>query len=920
MTVLTLSTLALAFIGPDYITPKVGKWDLNVRSLSARDAFDPTLLYPYRPQYTISKAYWTSGGRTGLIAFALLPLCILFALKAPPFALFAIPRLVQLHFDKLSWLHKWCGRFIWFISALHVALWSIQLSKDRRDATGKTALSYAWGYSKFIYGWIAFGLFTFIIVMSLHPIRKHYYEAFYFLHVVTIPLAIITAALHHPPVWWFCWAALALWVGERLWRGTWWLHNNGFFGGIKANTPSDQTSPGKDGKQTSWELSDSGALGSPPAIVQSPVQVRSSPTAIGYPPKHNRTTSGPYEERQSVDLEASSIPLLPSHTPSLEPGRSFLNPIRHSYLPPPGYAHAELLSGWTIRLRFITPGFVSWAPGQHFLVSIPCLSKFTSHPFTCASICDEQMPTDGGRVLVFLIRAKNGWTKELWDRVSGLTTRGQSHPTDEKMPPGTELPDRGVLFRMYVDGPFGSVARAEFGRHSTVLIVAGGSGVSFGLSLLEYVCLCLAGRDGRHLGGKAGGWGQRGYKTTRIRFVWLVREFAHIQWCATVIRRCMDMVPPPGLEINIFVTNFKSIPDKRRSQIDIPYNPIESEGLVPPTPGYVRPTHSRSSSADSTTSLDGLKYVDLDYFTGEYGDELGVHSDVDRENYILDLTNFDGDNDTRLPGEDAINRRVMKDGKLRRAKTREAARAAKKAFEEGATDDVNRDESRGRSGYKTHKRGQPSADSLMPQVPHGRRSRLSSEIDLRSTLDVSPERTEPYWTQYNVQSPPSRRVSQVSRPGSYLEADGLNLSRAPSPSRRVSQVSRPGSYLEAEGLNLSRAPSPFKELDPNSDAYSVRGLVERDMISGEIRLDVDKQEMKDVSVVAEHARPGKPKLDRIIADEVLQARGPIIVACCGPASLNGIVRKSVALQIDPSRIRRGDTRGLLTLISDEFQY
>ena len=78
---------------------------------------------------------------------------------------------------------------------------------------------------------------------------------------------------------------------------------------------------------------------------------------------------------------------------------------------------------------------------------------------------------------------------------------------------------------MYVDGPFGSSSRARWGSHSTVLLVAGGSGVSFGISVLEYVCLCIAGRDGEQLGGRSSGWGRRGFLTTRVRFVWLVREF-----------------------------------------------------------------------------------------------------------------------------------------------------------------------------------------------------------------------------------------------------------------------------------------------------------------------------------------------------------------------------------------------------------
>ena len=37
-------------------------------------------------------------------------------------------------------------------------------------------------------------------------------------------------------------------------------------------------------------------------------------------------------------------------------------------------------------------------------------------------------------------------------------------------------------------------------------------------------------------------------------------------------------------------------------------------------------------------------------------------------------------------------------------------------------------------------------------------------------------------------------------------------------------------------------------------------------------------------------------------------------------SLNAMVRKIVAAQIDPGRIRRGDMRGSIALISEEFEY
>ncbi len=90
------------------------------------------------------------------------------------------------------------------------------------------------------------------------------------------------------------------------------------------------------------------------------------------------------------------------------------------------------------------------------------------------------------------------------------------------------MPPTGVLLRMFVDGPFGSSVRARWGEHSTVVIFVAGSGVSFGLSILEYVCLCLAGRDGKHLGGRSGGWSLKGFKTRRVKFVWMIREYGNV--------------------------------------------------------------------------------------------------------------------------------------------------------------------------------------------------------------------------------------------------------------------------------------------------------------------------------------------------------------------------------------------------------
>ena len=79
--------------------------------------------------------------------------------------------------------------------------------------------------------------------------------------------------------------------------------------------------------------------------------------------------------------------------------------------------------------------------------------------------------------------------------------------------------------RAYVDGPFGSAARTRWGSYGTVLIIAGGSGVSFAVSVLEYVSLCLAGRNGKFLGGNVSGRSKGRFITNRVRFVWMVREY-----------------------------------------------------------------------------------------------------------------------------------------------------------------------------------------------------------------------------------------------------------------------------------------------------------------------------------------------------------------------------------------------------------
>ncbi|KAF9218400.1 hypothetical protein BS17DRAFT_798591 [Gyrodon lividus] len=964
LSILMLACLALAFVGPDYLAPHLKVWHIRARDLSLSTSTRPHQLYdsstfePYVPQYTISKSFWSSSARTGQIAFALFPLCVLFALKAPPFAIFAIPFMIQLYFDKLAWLHRWSGRLIWFLTSIHVVLWSIQLTRDLNPSTGRVAYVYAWTYTPFIYGWIvgrpflfsfrvlipfqAFVLLTLLILLSMHPIRRKFYEAFYFMHVLLVPLMLITAALHHPTVWWWCWAALAVWAGERLWRGTWWIYTNGFIGGMSPKTlppPSHSKTASRD----TWEMDhfsiETASLHFPldSSSIRSP-----SPLSPYYLNDKSPISSGRLTSASASRPSPAFI--FPSERDLSGSTRSRVLP---PYLPPPGYAHAELLSGRTIRLRLITPGFLPWAPGQHFLVNIPSVSRLTSHPFTCTSVCDDESPTDEGRMMMFLVRAKNGWTQDLWDLVTQMTA--ERFPGDVPATFGpASLPKRGVLLRAYVDGPFGSSKRARWGNYSTGVIIAGGSGVSFGLSLLQYMCLCLAGRDGRHLGGRPGGWGRKGVDMKRVRFIWLIREYSHVQWCASIIRRCISMVPSSALQVDIYVTNFKpilmrppalpplSIPTQTRFDPD---PTITGEELQPPHPRFTRDNVARFRS-DSTGSVESNEShasdVDLSYYMGEYPVDPPVDDmNVAHQTNILDLTNFDGDDDTALPGEANLTRKVKKEGKIRRSQSRKFGKVA----EMMGNDDARAVHILTHSLGQTHAHAQAMAHVHPPPLAsfHPRRTLRLSALSAQSTdrlLPISPlsERPTSATSEMDGYSPLSLfspYADSPTRPKLPPGSEPPVIDLTPTVSLVTPPIacSEPGSptrssqsYSDGKSEALSSRTVMTWQI-PMTKTMNVHNASLASASSNpQIRFEIDEQEARDINVISEHARPGKPKLDKVIADEVEGSKGAVVVACCGPTSLNAMVRKIIAAQIDPARIWRGDMRGCIALVSEEFEY
>lgn len=117
-------------------------------------------------------------------------------------------------------------------------------------------------------------------------------------------------------------------------------------------------------------------------------------------------------------------------------------------------------------IRISIPAKFKWNPGQH------CFLRFTSlglqyaisaHPFTISSI----PATRAGEIntLVFHIRRHTGFTAKLYAHASQTPS---------------------VPISVLVDGPYGGIATQTFNNANRALVIAGGSGAGWCLSLVEH--------------------------------------------------------------------------------------------------------------------------------------------------------------------------------------------------------------------------------------------------------------------------------------------------------------------------------------------------------------------------------------------------------------------------------------------------
>ncbi|KAG1809121.1 iron reductase [Suillus subaureus] len=176
-----------------------------------------------------------------------------------------------------------------------------------------------------------------------------------------------------------------------------------------------------------------------------------------------------------------------------------------------------------------------WLAGQHVRLRVFFSNRvFESHALTILSATPSHscLSSPG-----FLLAARNDGD---WTRALNNYTRKEQ----ERLQINKSEGDSAAFVQVMLDGPYGG-SSVDLGLHESVLLIAGGSGVTFTLGLLDDIigrCVKL-GRS-------------QGERTRRIEFTWCIRSFGQIEWFAPML---MDIATAASnstidLHISIFVT------------------------------------------------------------------------------------------------------------------------------------------------------------------------------------------------------------------------------------------------------------------------------------------------------------------------------------------------------------------------------
>ncbi|UPK91100.1 hypothetical protein LCI18_002035 [Fusarium solani-melongenae] len=173
-------------------------------------------------------------------------------------------------------------------------------------------------------------------------------------------------------------------------------------------------------------------------------------------------------------------------------------------------------------IKITIPTQQRWKPGQYFYLRMPGISLFENHPFTVASLCSDDFPSEYGeeyRDCTLVFRPYGGFTRRVLETA---IEKGPFH-----------------TYRAFLDGPYGGMRR-DLAAFDTCILIAGGSGITALVSQLLNLIKRM--RDGKAI-------------TKKVVVVWALKRLEAMDWFREELRICREAAPPESVTCKFFVTS-----------------------------------------------------------------------------------------------------------------------------------------------------------------------------------------------------------------------------------------------------------------------------------------------------------------------------------------------------------------------------
>ena len=200
---------------------------------------------------------------------------------------------------------------------------------------------------------------------------------------------------------------------------------------------------------------------------------------------------------------------------------NWTNPLRMSWLIGEECAVTILPEN---AVKVTVPTQTKWRPGQYVYLRMPGVAIFENHPFTIASLCSDDFPSEYGpnyRDMTLVFRPFGGFTRKVYD----TSLRKGPYKT----------------YRAFIDGPYGGMQR-QMASFDHVIFFAGGSGITALASQL--LDLIKRMRDGKAV-------------TKQVHVVWALKRPETMEWFKEELRICREFAPPGSVQCSFYITASK---------------------------------------------------------------------------------------------------------------------------------------------------------------------------------------------------------------------------------------------------------------------------------------------------------------------------------------------------------------------------